>query len=83
MPPLHLDRFVTGPYTLKGGRLTFQTSGSLLGSDARQAMTSGRTLTISLTTPEGIRGVTGKVLSVELIKGTPPTAWEIVMKVAT
>ncbi len=83
MPPLHRDYIITGPHTLKGGRLTFQAKGSLLGSDARQAMASGRTLTVCLSAPEGVREVVGKVLSVELIKGTPPTAWEIVMKVAT
>ena len=78
MSPVSRDHFVSGPYTLRKGRLTFRTTGSILGGDARQAMASGRTLTVCLTPPEGLREVAGKVLSVELIKNTPPTEWEIV-----
>ena len=28
-----------------------------------------------------MKEVTGKVLSVEIVKATPPTAWEVTMKV--
>jgi len=83
MPPLYREHVVNGPYTLERGKLTFKTTGSLLGAEARQAMAAGRTLTVCVTAPEGVKDLTGKVLSVELIKGTPPTAWEIVMKVTT
>jgi len=80
MPPGNRDYIITGPYTLRSGRLTFETTGSF-GADARQAMVSGRTLTVRLTTPAGVKEISGKVVSVELIDGTPPTAWEIEMKV--
>jgi len=80
MPPLNRDHVVNGPYTLERGKLTFKTSGSLLGSEARHAMAKGRTLTVSVTTPEGVKDLAGKVVSVDLIKATPPTEWEIVMR---
>ena len=75
------DNLVHGPYTLERGTLTFQTKGSLLGSEAARAMKAGRLLTVGIYTTEGLKEVTGKVLTVELVKGTPPTAWEITMKV--
>jgi hypothetical protein len=82
MPPLHRDYIVSGPHTLKGGRLTFKTGGALLGSEARQAMIVGKELTVTLMEPGGLKDVTGKVLSVELVKGAKPAQWEIVIKVA-
>jgi hypothetical protein len=70
-----------GPYSLERGTLTFQTKGSLLGSEAARAMKAGRSLTVSIYTPQGLKEVTGKVLTVEMVKATPPTSWEVTMKV--
>ena len=75
------ENLVYGPYTLERGVLTFRTKGSLLGSEAARAMKAGRSLTVSIYTARGLKEVTGKVLSVEILKGTPPTTWEITMKV--
>ena len=80
MPPGNFDYIIMGSYTLRSGRLTFEMTGSF-GADARQAMASGRTLTVRLSTPAGMKEVSGKVVSVELLDGTPPTTWEIEMKV--
>ena len=81
MTPLNHDNLVNGPYTLERGTLTFQTKGSLLGSEAARAMKAGRSLTVCIYTAQGMKEVTGKVLSVEIVKATPPTAWEVTMKV--
>ena len=70
MPPVYRDYIITGPYTLRSGRLTFETTGSL-GANARQAMVSGRTLTVRLTTPAGVKEIVGKVVSVELLTARP------------
>ena len=80
MPPGNLDNLIPGPYTLRSGRLTFETKGAF-GADARQAMASGRTLTVRLSTPAWVKEISGKVVSVELLDGTPPTTWPIEMKV--
>ena len=45
------------------------------------AMAAGGTFTVYLTPPEGVKDVTGKVLSVELIEGAVPLKYGIVMKV--
>lgn len=82
MPPLHRDHVVHGPFTLKAGKLTFQCGGGLLAYDARQAMDAGRDFTVTLTPPEGVRDVTAKVFSVELVKGARPLRYEIVMRVS-
>ena len=81
MAPLYRGNLVNGPYTLERGTLIFQTKGSVLGSEAARAMNAGRSLTVSLYTPEGLKEVTGKVLTVEMVKTTPPTEWEVTMKV--
>jgi hypothetical protein len=81
MTPLNRDNLVNGAYALERGVLTFQTKGSLLGSEAARAMKAGRSLTVCLYTDQGMKEVTGKVLSVEVVKATPPTAWEVTMKV--
>ena len=82
MPPVQRDHFVSGPHTLKGGRLTFRTASGLLGYDARVAMASGRTFTVSITQPEGPKEVNGKVLSVELLEHLKPIQWEIVLRIS-
>ena len=82
MAPLHRDHTVHSPFTLKGGKLTFECGAGLLAYDARQAMDAGRDFTVCLTPPEGIKEVTGKVLSVELIKLVKPLKYEIVMHVS-
>jgi hypothetical protein len=79
MPPLHRDHLVYGPFTLKGGKLTFQ-CGATLAYDARQAMDAGRDFIVTLTPPEGLKEVTGKVLSIDLVKGAEPLRYEIVMR---
>lgn len=79
--PLNRDNVVNGPYTLERGTLTFQTKGSLLGTEAARALKAGRSLTVCVYTPEGLKEITGKVLNVELVKHTPPTEWEVKMKV--
>ncbi len=38
-------------------------------------------LTVCLTPPDGVKEVTGKVMSVELIEGAKPLKYEIVMRV--
>ena len=81
MTPLNRDNLVNGPYTLERGTLTFQTKGSLLGSEAARAMKAGRSLTVCIYTDRGLKEITGKVLNVEIVKATPPTAWEVTMKV--
>jgi hypothetical protein len=63
MAPLNRDNLVNGPFTLERGTLTFQTKGSLLGSDAAKAMKSGRSLTVCIYTAQGLKEITGKVLS--------------------
>jgi hypothetical protein len=77
---LHCDHLVIGPSTLKGGNLTFWTAGPRLTSEARKAMTFGREFTVCLTAPDGLKEVTGKVMSVEMVEGAHPTHWEIVMR---
>ena len=75
------DNLVSGPYTLERGTLTFQTKGTLLGSEAARAKKAGRSLTVRIYTAKGLKEVTGKVLNVEAIKTTPPTSWLVTMKV--
>ena len=82
MPPLHRDHVVIGPHTLKGGKLTFRTAGALLASDARHAMAARRSFTVALTGPDGLKEVTGKVLSVELVEGVEPAQWETVIRLS-
>ena len=81
MMPHSPDNLVNGPFTLERGTLTFQTKGSLLGSDAARALKVGRSLTVFVYTPHGLKEITGKVLNVELVRATPPTEWEVTMKV--
>ena len=81
MTPFSRENLVNGPYTLERGRLTFQTKGSLLGSEAARAMNAGRSLTVCIYTAQGLREITGRVLKANLVRGTPPTAWEVTMKV--
>jgi hypothetical protein len=83
MPPLHRDYLVIGPYTLKGGKLTFPTGAAALAFDARQAMADGRDFSVSITQPEGLKVVNGKVLSVDLVEGVKPAHWEIVIRGAS
>jgi len=78
--PTH-ENLVNGPHTLENGILKFQTKGSLLGSDAARAMRAGRSLTVCVHTPTGLREITGTVLSAVLLRGTPPTEWEVTVKV--
>ena len=59
--------------------MTFQTKGSLLGSEAARAMKAGRSLTVCIYTDRGLKEVTGKVLNVEIVIATPPTAWDVTM----
>jgi len=80
MPPLHREHFVDGPFTLKGGKLTFQ-CGAVLAYDARRAIDADQVFTVTLTAPDGAKEATGKVLSVELVKGAAPPRYEIVMRV--
>ena len=80
MPPLHRDHVVYGPFTLKGGKLTFQSGGGTLAYDARKAMDAGRDFVVNMTSPEGPKEVKGKVLSVDLVKGATPVRYEIVMR---
>lgn len=54
----------------------------MLGYDARVAMKSGTNLTVSISPPEGVREMTGKVRSVELLEHMTPLQWEIVMLVS-
>ena len=79
MPLLHCDYPVIGPYTLKGGKVTLRTASGLLGYDARLAMAAGRTFTVSIPHPEGLKEINGKVLSVDLVKGEKPALWQIKM----
>src|SRR4029453_10138267 len=84
MPPLgRRDHVVLGSHSLKSGRLVFRTNYSLLSSHARHAITTERTFAVSLTTPDGLQQMAGKVLSVDLVEGAKPTAWEIIMKMTT
>jgi hypothetical protein len=81
MKPFYRDNLVNGPYTLERGRLTFRTKGSLLGADAARALRSGNSLTVSIYTDAGLKEITGQVLSADLKRGTPPTEWEVRMKI--
>ncbi len=83
MPPLHRDHIVHGPFTLKGGKLTFRTASGLLGYDARVAMAAGRNLTVTVKEPEGTKKIEGKVLTVELLEHVKPMQWEIIMRIST
>ena len=76
------DRVVSGPFTLKGGTLTFRTESGLLGYDARKAMAAGQDLTVSISRPEATRELTGKVVNVELLEQMKPLQWEIVIRVS-
>jgi hypothetical protein len=62
-------------------QLTFKTDRPLLGSEACQALATGRNFTVSLSTPDGLREITGKVLSVEPVDHVKPAQWEIVLRV--
>ena len=57
MTALDRDNLITGPYSLERGTLTFQTKGSLLGSEAARAMKAGRSLTVCIYTPQGLKEV--------------------------
>src|SRR6188472_3514035 len=81
MTPFSRENLVNSPYTLERGKLTFQTNGSLLGSEAARAMQNGRSLTVCLYTAEGLKEITGRVLNANLIRGTPPTSWEVTMRI--
>jgi len=81
MAPFSRENLVNGPYTLERGRLTFQTDGSLLGSEAARAKQVGRSLSVCIYTPEGLKEITGRVLDANLVRGTPPTSWEVTMRV--
>ena len=76
------DRLVDGPFTLKGGTLTFRTASGLLGYDARKALAADQDLTVSISPPEGTRVLKGKVVSVELLEHMKPLQWEIVIRVS-
>jgi hypothetical protein len=80
MSPLHRDHFISGPYTLKGGKLTFRAE-HLTFYDARLAKEAGRDFTIHLSGPDGLQAFAGKVLSSKLVEGTKPARWEITMRV--
>jgi len=82
-PPRQLDHSVTGPFSLKGGKLTFRTASGLLGYDARKAMKAEQDLTVSISPPEGSREMKGKVLSVELLEHVKPLQYEIVMRISS
>jgi len=79
-PPHHRDHIVIGLHTPRSGKLTFWTAGPLLASEALKAMAAGREFTVCLAEPDGLKGVTGRVLRVELVKGAKPAQWEIVMR---
>jgi hypothetical protein len=81
MRPFYRHNLVNGPYTLEQGTLTFQTKGALLGADAARALRSGHSFTVSIYTAAGLKEITGQVLSAELKWGTPPTEWDVRMKV--
>jgi hypothetical protein len=81
MRPFYRDNLVNGPYTLERGTLTFRTKGSLIGADAARAFRSGNSLTVCISTGAGLKEITGKVLSADLKRGTPPTEWDVKMKV--
>lgn len=46
-------------------------------------MAAGRDFIVNLTAQDGLKKVSGMVLSVDLVEGTKPTQWEIVMRVIT
>ena len=54
-----------------------------LAFDARQAMADGRDFSVSITQPEGLKVVNGKVLSVEMVEGVKPAQWEIVIRASS
>ena len=81
MKPFYRDNLVNGPYTLEGRTLRFRTKGSLLGADAARALRSGTSLTVCIYTAAGLQEITGQVLSADLKRGTPPTEWDVRMKV--
>jgi hypothetical protein len=80
VPPLHRNHFVTGPYTLKGGRLTFRADQQTTYY-AQQARDADADFTVCLSGRDGLKEMTGKILSVELIKGMKPAQWEITIVV--
>jgi hypothetical protein len=81
MKPFYRDNLVNGPYTLDGRTLKFRTKGSLLGADAARALRSGNRLTVCIYTAAGLKEITGQVVSADLKRGTPPTEWDVKMKV--
>jgi len=78
MPPLKRDHMVSGPHTLKGGKLTFTTASAMLGSDAKWAKAAGRDLTVTVSEANGLKDLTGTVQSVEHVE---KHTWRVVMKV--
>jgi hypothetical protein len=81
MPPLHHDHFVD-QFTLKSGKLTFNVEAQT-AYYARQAMAFGIDFTACLSTPEGLKEVTGKIQIIKLVLAERPLRWEIVMRVTT
>jgi hypothetical protein len=79
-PPLRRDHVLVGHHTLRRGKLTFLTAGPLLASEALKALAADREFTVCVAESNGLTGVTGKVLSVELVMGAMPAQWEIVMR---
>ena len=77
----HLNREnnVHGPFTLKGGRVTFRTGDSALlqrlGIDQRHDRDSGD----CLLSADPIQEFTGRLESVENVKRERPQEWEVVM----
>ena len=80
MPPLSRQHLVIGPFTLKGLKLTFQTDNVLLVSDARRAKETNADFTVTLSQPEGLKMVTGRVSSIDVVPGIArPQYWEVTM----
>lgn len=82
MPPLHRDHFISGPYTLKADRLTFKAEHQT-AYDARHAKEAGRDFTVCVSESDGLKEMTGKVVSIDLVPGVKPAKWEIVMRVSS
>ena len=79
--PRQLDKPLNaiGPYTLKGGKLTFRTGDAVLPQRLRVDAKQGRVSTVCLLSAAPIEEFVGTLEKVELVKIERPQEWQVVM----
>ena len=76
---LHRENNVHGPFTLKGGRLTFKTGDAALVQRLAAERDRGEVSTMHLLTADPFREFAGHLESAKLTRVEPPQEWEVTM----